>query len=164
MDNDQRCNKTWQLHDIYLKDPNSPSSSLLLNLCKTHYDFLTDETTHRIRDFQRKILNLEAEKARLRHTAKEYDTYYDGTKIQQKIDDLKVLSRKIQGGECKNYYCMQDLTKLERESKLYSAHTFKPSGRRQFSFYFCSLKCFNIFKAKCGLQVPILKGQHILNS
>lgn len=110
-----------------------------------------------------KLSNLISEAARLRKTAREFGNYYNNDVITQKIEDLKALIKRITTNECKNYFCMQNLRELEYRSKLYSVHTFKPSGRRHYTFYYCSSHCFQIMKAKCGLPVPILQGQTMLN-
>lgn len=162
-DKGNRCNKTYNLHSLYFRDPYSPTSSQFIDLCKWHYDAITADTTERIRGFQMKLSNLISESARLRKIARENGTYIRNEVMTQKIEDLKALIKKITTNECKNFFCMANLRELERYAKLYSVHTFKPSGRRHYTFYYCSLKCYNIMRARCGLPVPIHQGQTMLN-
>lgn len=110
-----------------------------------------------------KLANLIAEAGRLRRIAREYDTYVNNDALQLKIEDLKALIKNTQNNECKNMFCNQNLRQLEQKEKIYSVHVFKPNGRRWYSFYYCSLKCFNNMKGKCGLYVPLSTGQTVLN-
>lgn len=111
-----------------------------------------------------KLSNMISEQARLRRIARENDVFRDNTIIQLKIEDLKSLIKKLQNNECKNFFCNQDLTRLEPGKKLYSVSTFRSSGRRHYTFYYCSLRCFNIIRSRCGLVVPIVSGQSTLSS
>lgn len=158
-----RCNRTYELHNMQFRDPYSISTIEQCDLCKTHYDQVTSDTVERVRGFQMKLSNMIAESSRLTRIAKENDTYYKNDAMQQKIEKLKELIRTIQNDECKNYFCNQNLRQLNREQRLFSVSTFRQSGRRQYTFYFCSLKCFNIFKGRCGITTEIFKGQMVLS-
>lgn len=162
-DNGNFCNRTYLLHNLFFRDPYAVGSPELTDICKRHYEILTGESLERIRGFQMKLANMISEAARLRKIALANGVYLDNNATQQKIEDLKALIKKIQNSECKNFFCNNDLTKLERFTKLYSVHAFKPSGRRHYTFYYCSLKCYNIMRAKCGLKVPFIQGQTVLN-
>ena len=162
-ENDVRCNKTYGLHNLFFRDPYAPASSQFIDLCKWHYDIIIGEMTERVKGFQMKLVNMISEAARLRRIARESDIYVGNSATQQKIEDLRELIKKITNNECKNIFCMQNLRQLEQKQRIYSVHTFKPSGRRHYTFYYCSLKCYNIMRAKCGLPVPIMHGQHTLN-
>lgn len=161
-ENNNRCNKTYQLHSLYFKDPTSNTPEFA-DLCKWHYDKITDELIERTRGFQMKLANMISENARLTKIARANGVYHANSNIQQKISDMKDLIRKVQNNECKNYFCNANLSHLERYQKVYSVHAFKPSGRRHYSFYYCSFKCFNIMRAKCGLYIPLSNGQMVLN-
>ncbi len=160
--NGRRCDKTYQLHEFYFRDPYHNSNCFSVDLCKWHADAELLRTTTRLKELQLKLTNLIAESARLRRIAKENDTYANNETKQQRIEDLKELIKKVQSNECKNDFCNQNLRQLENKSKLYSCHIFKPSGRRWYSFYFCSEKCFNIFKGRCGIETLLSTGQTTL--
>lgn len=162
LENGDHCNKTFQLHNLYFRDPYAIITSDLIDLCKWHYDEIVLLFTDRVKQLQMKLSNMISEQARYRKIARDNGVYRSNETQEQRIQDLKELIKRITSTECKNFLCMANLTRLERYSKLYSVHLFKQSGRRQFTFYFCSLKCFNIIRSKCGLHVPILQGQHTL--
>ena len=155
------CNSTYGTHDVYFRDPNAPSTLEYIQLCKTHYDIIEEELTHRIKEFQMKISNLIAETARERKLAKEAgnEYYYNPGLKLQRIEDLKELIKRIKYEECKNYFCNNSLKSDNRDDKIYSVTTFSNNGKRHHTFYFCSLKCFNIIKGKCGIQTQIHRGQ-----
>jgi len=160
-DYNNRCNRTYQLHNIQFRDPYN-SIIEQVDLCKTHYDQITSDTIQRVRDFQMQLANMIAENARLKRLAKENDTYIRNDARDQKVESLKELIRRVQNDECKNYFCNFNLRQLPERQKLFSASSFKPSGRRHYTFYYCSLKCFNIMKGRCGITTEIFKGQTIL--
>lgn len=147
---------------MYFRNPYSHESSQFIDLCGYHYDNLTSETTERIRALQMKLSNMISENARLQKIGRDNGVYHRNDALKLKIDDMRALIKKLTINECKNYFCNADLHKLENKVKLYSLHTFKPSGRRHYTFYYCSLKCFNIIRARCGIKVPIQQGQMIL--
>ena len=162
-DNGSKCISTYLLHSLYFRDPYSETIPVFVSLCQKHYQVITGELNEHVREYQMKVSNLISQNARNRRTAKEFDTYYDSTMARQKIEDLQALIKKIQNNECRNYFCKADLTKLGQFDRLFSVHTFKPSGRRHYSYYFCSLKCFNIMKGKCGISSMIQRGQTTLS-
>lgn len=154
-----RCNSMYQLHNLLFRKPDAPTDLELVDLCKTHYDQLTTNFQERIKENTMKISNLIAQKARERRLAKDAGNYYDDKRIQQKIDDTIEFQKYVQTRECRNFLCMKDLTKLNINEKLYSVHSFRLDGRRQFTFYFCSLSCFNFMRGQCGIKTLIQKGQ-----
>lgn len=160
-DDGRRCSKTYNLHNFFFRDPNSLTSSIFIDLCKWHTDEICGNIVARTKDFQMKLTNLIAESARLRRIARENDTYYNNMMIQQKIEDLRELIKKVQNNECKNFFCNANLKNIH--DKLYSVHVFKPGGRRWYTFYYCSLRCYNNMKAKCGLPIALTSGQTVLN-
>jgi hypothetical protein len=131
-------------------------------LCKWHTEEIIQQTTYRVKDFQMKLSNLISENARLKKIARDYDTYTNNAAIEQKIQDLKELIKRIQNNECKNFFCNKSLRELEQKEKIFSVHVFKPSGRRWYSFYYCSLACFNTMKGRCGMISLFCQGQTTL--
>lgn len=133
-ENNVRCNKTYNLHNLFFRDPYAPTSSQFVDLCKWHYDLIVGEMTERTRQFQMKLSNMISEAARSRKIARENGIYHRNDNITQKIEDLKELIKKITSNECKNIFCMQNLRQLEQRQRIYSVHAFKPSGRRHTRF------------------------------
>lgn len=164
LDNDQVCNKTFYLHGIIFLNPETPGTIERVDLCKLHYESLTDDHTQRIRQFQMQLKNMIAQNERQRLIAKKNDIPYNDTIIWQKISDLRSLLSHINTTECKNYLCMADISKIDQYKKIYTVITLKPSNKIQFKFYFCSLKCFNSFRSRCGIVMPIQKGQMVLST
>jgi hypothetical protein len=162
LDNNRRCGRTWQLYNLLFFNPFAPSYVESIHLCKIHHDQLASELQERTLEFKIRLSNLIAQKAREQKLAKDNDNYYNPIFIQRKIDDLLALKKQIQTNECRNYLCMRNFDKLGENEKLYSVNTFSPKGRRQYTFYFCSLKCYNFIKGKCGLPVAIKQAQHTL--
>lgn len=160
--NNNRCNGTYQLHTLIFRDPYAPSNLEQADICKAHYDQLCLNMLERIRENTMKIANLISQKSRERKIAKEYGNFYNETRIQQKIEDLIEQQKHMQTRECRNFLCMKDLTTLDQNEKLFSVHSFALNGKRQYTFYFCSLKCFGFMKGQCGIKIPINTGQTIL--
>lgn len=161
-DSRARCNRTYNLHTILFRNPESPSFIEQVDLCKPHYEEIIGQMTEYVRQFQMDLTNLISKSARDRKIARENGIYRSNDFVYKKIEDLKALIKRTQNDECKNFLCRQNLRDLDMSRKLFSVHTFKQSGRRHYSFYFCSLKCYNFMKARCGLPVAILKGQTTL--
>ena len=162
LDNDQVCNKTYYLQGIVFLNPETPGTIERVDLCKPHYDSITDDHTQRVRGLQMSLKNTISENEKRRKIARANDTFYEESLMRRKIADLRELLSHINISECKNYLCMADISKIDQYQKIYTVITLKPSNKIQFKFYFCSLKCFNVFKARCGISVPILKGQKVL--
>lgn len=163
LDNDQRCNKTFSLHGIIFLNPETPGTIERIDLCEKHYGMITDDHTQRVRGFQMSLKNTISENEKRKKIARSNDTFYEESLMRRKIVDLRELLSHINISECKNYLCMADISKIDQFKKIYTVITLKPSNKIQYKFYFCSLKCFNSFKARCGISIPILHGQLILN-
>jgi hypothetical protein len=161
-ENDKRCNKTFYLYNMQFRDPNYVNELILVDLCKGHYEEVIKITTERITELKRNISHLITDAARLRLVAKEYDVYIGRAAIFQKIEDAKLLVRKLEVTECRNIFCRENLDKLEAKTKIYSCTSWKPSGKKHVTLYFCSLKCMNIMKAMCGINANLLKKQMTL--
>jgi len=159
LDNDQRCKSTYNIHGIIFLNPETPGTLERIDLCKLHHDHLTEEHTQRVREYQMKINNLIVENIKRKKIARANDTYYDESIIKRQIDDTRIILKQITILECKNYFCNADLSKIDKYKKVYTAITLKSSNKKCFVFYFCSNKCFNSFKARCGLVIPIKLGQ-----
>lgn len=162
-DYNRRCDRTFDLSNLIFRDPFHPSTLETADLCKFHYNGIVGELNEHIDEYKRKIKNLKFQISTYKQAQKQNDTYYDTNLIQSKIDDIRTLIKNQLLNECKNIFCRQNLRQLERYSRLYSVHTFRPNGRRHYTFYFCSVKCFNIMKGKCGFSSPIIRGQTTLN-
>uniref|UniRef100_A0AAT9JG46 ORF12 n=1 Tax=Nitrosopumilaceae spindle-shaped virus TaxID=3065433 RepID=A0AAT9JG46_9VIRU len=162
-DNDNRCNKTYNLQGIIFLNPETPSIIERIDLCKLHYGMITDDHTQRVRAFQMALKNTISENQKRKQIARANDTFYEESLMLRKIADLRELLSSINVSECKNYLCMANISKIDQYKKIYTVITLKPSNKVQYKFYFCSLRCFNIFKARCGILQPIQHGQMILN-
>lgn len=158
LDNDQVCNSTHYLHGIIFLNPESPGTIERIDLCKFHYGILTDNHTQTVRELQMRLKNTIQENENRRKLARSLDTYYNDIPMRKIITDTRALLQLTQM-QCKNYLCNADLSSVDRYSKVYTVITIKPSNKLHYKFYFCSLRCFNSFKARCGLPVPILRGQ-----
>lgn len=161
LENNQKHGSTWNLHEVYFRDPFDRRNCESIDMCEYHYNDVMKVMNERVVDFARKRDNLISERNRERATAKEYDTYYLDIK-QPKIEDLRKLVRKMMNNECRNIFCLQDLTKLDKDKKIYTVHTFRPSGKRHYTFNFCSIKCFNGMKGRCGIRMMIQNKQRTL--
>ena len=162
LENNQVCGKTYHLHGIIFLNPESPGTIQRIDLCKQHYEMITDDHTQRVRGFQLSLKNTMSENEKRRKIARDNDMPYEESLMKRKIADLRELLSHINVAECKNYLCMKDISKIDQFQKIYTVITLKPSNKVHYKFYFCSLKCFNMFKARCGVYVPILRGQHTL--
>jgi hypothetical protein len=152
LDVNLKCGKPYGLHGIYFHDPNSKKNCELINICRYCYDILAKEMqetiTARVRDRE----NLKATRNRQRAIAKAYGAPYNDH-IQFALDDVSKLIYNLSTNTCKNIFCNANLLKLPIDSKIYTATTFKPSGRRHYTWNFCSEKCFKSMKGKCGVKL-----------
>ena len=151
LDNEQRCNKTYQLHEVYLRDPYDAQRSSIEYLCRFCYDRLVKEMNERISDFDRKLKNQIYEINRQRVAAKEYDMPYRNESLEMKISDLRTLVKRISNGECRNEFCRKLLTSLQQGERVYTATTFRVNGKRHYTWNYCSHQCFKSIKGKCGV-------------
>src|SRR5690348_15608458 len=104
IDNGEHCNKTFQLHNLYFRDPYAVVSGELVDLCKAHYEEIVLIFTDRVKQLQIKLSNLISEQARYRKIARENGVYHNNQIQLQRIEDLKELIKKITSGECKNFF------------------------------------------------------------
>jgi hypothetical protein len=162
-ENNNRCNKTFSLNNLFFRDPYAPTNSQFVDLCKWHYEEIIRFYNDEIQEMQRERDNLRVMMKEVQIIAKKSDIYYKNDADQMRYDNLRALIKIFTTAQCKNIFCKQRLSVMGRDKKIYSVHTFKSNGKRHYSFYFCSLKCYNIVRAKCGLPVPLLQGQHTLN-
>lgn len=159
-DLNNRCARTNQLHDLLFRDPYSPSFIQVIQLCDFHYREITTELTERISNYRIEIKNKKFEIAKFKEAEKQHDVYYDKGRIYQQISDMESFIRNTLMNECKNFFCKRNLNELKSiGAKIYSVTTFNQSGKRHYTFYYCSLKCFNTMKGKCGISIPIHSGQ-----
>ena len=164
LDTDDKCNKTFNLHQVYFIDPYSPESSVYIMLCRPHYDAIIKDLNEELVTMQRQIANLRYEDKKQRKIAKENDVIYQAGTLQYKLERMQEIYKKKALNQCRNIFCQADLTKLDRDKRIYSVTTFKPSGRRHNTFYLCSIKCFNIIKGKCGIRTILQNKQSTLIS
>ena len=162
LDNGARCDSSFLLHEMYFRDPYYKHNCGSVNICKKHYDLITKEVNEIVIGFARQRDNLFAQRNRERQIAKENDTFYHDQK-QYKIDDLKQKCRDILNYECRNYFCLMDLKKLKQEDKIYTVTSFKPGGKRGYTWNFCSFKCLNWMSVKCGIKQIVNTGQLTLD-
>ena len=78
--------------------------------------------------------------------------------VYQKIKDEYKIKNLISNLICRNELCKKQLNQKFR----FIATAYHSNGKLRHYFYFCSIQCFNQFRAFCGLKVPILQGQTIL--
>lgn len=158
-DNYQRCSSTFNLHNILFRDPYSPGFIQSVDICELHYRYLIEELMGDQKDKQRKIEKLRYEIATYKKVGKENDIYYDTKPIYAEIEQQREFIKYQLNNECKNIFCRKNLSILNKGEKLYSVTTFSQNGKRHYTFYFCSLKCYNIMKGKCGIATKIHSGQ-----
>lgn len=163
LESDQRCGSTFLLHEIYFRDPENKSNRQFTYICKTHYDQIMREMTEKIKTLTFKRDNLIAERNKERIIAQQNDQRYNDQK-QQKIEDLRIIIKKILTNECRNIFCMKTLQGNNERMKFFSAHTFLPNGKRHYTFYFCSNRCMQSLRGKCGIITLTIHGQRTLSN
>lgn len=159
LENGNRCNRNFNLNNLIFRDPYSPSFIETVDLCSYHYKELLNDVYEDIYSRQRQIQNLIAQAQTYREEGTKYGIFYDTRQIQAKIEYIKNQIQTQLNNECKNYFCHANLQKIGSNNKIYSITTFRQSGKRHHTLYFCSLKCYNIIKSRTGLKVPINSGQ-----
>ena len=73
----------------------------------------------------------------------------------QVVNDKYRIKNRISNYLCRNIICGIQLTNKNR----FVATVFHSNGKFRHYFYFCSIRCYNTFRAFCGLNVPIITGQ-----
>ena len=150
-DSGYRCGSTTLLSEIYFRDPYTRTNREFVDLCHIHYKYLIKEMTEQIVILARQRDNLFSQRNREKILAKDNDTFYRDL-ITPKIEGLKVVLKKMVNNECRNIFCLKNLQTLKPDEKIFTVNTYLPSGRRHYTFNFCSLKCFEIMKGKVGIQ------------
>lgn len=162
LDNDQKCNKTFNLHLVCFFDPYDPQRNSYVHVCRFHYDSIIKEVNEEIISLTLKLKNKIYEDKLQRKTAKENDVIYQAGALQYSIDSMRERLKKMSLNQCRNIFCNANLQTNDINKKLYSVSTFKPNGRRHNTFYLCSPKCFNIIKGKFGIPTMIQNKQKAL--
>lgn len=157
--NNERCNSTYLLHEVYFRNPEHKLEKEFIDICKTHYDEIIREMQEQIKILTRTKDNLKYSIKLARSESRKQDIIYDASNDYSKLDNIITRIKTITNSQCRNDFCNKELMLLGNQSKIWTAHTFKPNGKRHLSFNFCCLNCMNRLRSKCGLPTMIQRGQ-----